>query len=137
MFSLLCLRCWQEPAGPFGGLCSAAVHSAHHPVQSPETFPDGQNRPGVAHALYWYIVTATTHTDRSFLQHGEEDLAILSLVVVLSRYFSAVTHRTSHEPFNQRLLLIIPSILNHSVLAPPTPSRRRSAAGVLALFLGC
>lgn len=62
IFSLLCLRCGQEPAGPFGGLRSAAVHSAHHAVQSPETFPDGQNRPGVAHALYWYIVTATTHT---------------------------------------------------------------------------
>lgn len=49
---LLRLRCWEQPAGSFGALRAAAVHTANHPVQSPETFPNGQNWTGVAQRVH-------------------------------------------------------------------------------------
>lgn len=91
LLSLLCFRCWQQPAGPSGGLCSATVHAAHHPVQGPETFPDGQNRPGVAHCLYRYVDTENTHTHTN-TENMRFDCSFLHINDGVVTVFCTVTH---------------------------------------------
>lgn len=123
IFSLLCLRCWQEPAGPFGGLCSAALHSAHHPVQSPETFPDGQNRPGVAHALHWCVVTGPTHTPTALSLNTVRKVLLSSLSWLCCHNISAQSHTELYMNLSTCVFCSLFHLYSTSpCLRPPLPA---------------